>query len=83
MTEHDSYACYEQEEARRKALAAQLREATKAQLFDALLAHAVTRVTVLFDGQGDSRQIEETIATSADGKPADLPADRPTIQIAA
>jgi hypothetical protein len=82
MTEHDSYACYEQQEARRKALAAQLREATKAQLFDTLLAHAVTRVTVQFDGEGDSGQIEETVAFGADSKPRTLPTGQLTIQTA-
>jgi uncharacterized protein DUF6878 len=44
----------------------------KAVVFDALAAAGVTTVTVEFDGEGDSGQIESVIACSGDS-PAELP----------
>jgi hypothetical protein len=78
----DSFARYDEQEKRRKALAAELREPTKAKLFDILASHRVARVCVTFDGEGDSGQIEEIVAFDADSKPVDLPANRLTIQTA-
>jgi hypothetical protein len=82
MTDDDSFTRYEQQESRRKVLAAELREATKAQLFDTLRASGIARVSVIFDGEGDSGQIEETVAFDADSKPVDLPAGRLAIHTA-
>jgi len=82
MTDDDSFTRYAKQEARRMALAMQLREATKARLLDALLAPGIARVSVLFDGEGDSGQIEETVAFDAGGQPVDLPAEPLTIQTA-
>jgi len=82
MTDEDSFARYEQQEARRKALVAELRQSTKARLLDALLASGIARVSVLFDGEGDSGQIGEIAASDAGGQPADLPAEPLAIQTA-
>ena len=73
MTNDDSYARYEEQEARRKTLAAELRISTKAKLFDLLQAAGIARVTVTFDGQGDSGQIEDISAFSEANKPIKLP----------
>jgi len=82
MTDDDSFTRYAKQEARRMALAMQLREATKETLFHILAAHRIARLSVIFDGEGDSGQIEETIAANAAGQPADLPAEPLTIQTA-
>jgi hypothetical protein len=82
MTDDDSFTRYEQQEARRKALAAELREATKAKLFDILEAAGIASLTVTFDGQGDSGQIDDTSAFSKANKPLKLPRKRLTIQTA-
>jgi hypothetical protein len=63
-------------------LAAQLREPTKAKLFEVLARAGVARVTVIFDGQGDSGQIEDVDAHCASDKQVALPSDRLTIEIA-
>lgn len=55
----------------RKALA-QANQVNKAALFDALSTAGVTSVTVSFDGEGDSGQIED-IRADANGKPYVLP----------
>ena len=49
-----------------------LRPANKTALFDALARAGITLVTVRFDGEGDSGQIEE-IDTLCGETPADLP----------
>ena len=71
-----------QQEARRKTLAAELRISTKAKLFDLLQAAGIARVTVAFDGQGDSGQIEDISAFSEANKPIKLPGKRLSIQTA-
>jgi hypothetical protein len=76
----NSFARYEEQEKRRRALAAELREATKAKLFDVLHAADIDRVTVMFDGEGDSGQIEETVAFDANSKPRKIPARKLTVQ---
>ncbi len=55
-------------EARRAAL----RPANRDRLFDSLSAAGITHVTVVFDGYGDSGQIESIAAWSGE-KPADFP----------
>ena len=82
MTDDDSFARYEQQEARRKTLAAELRISTKAKLFDLLQAAGIARVAVAFDGQGDSGQIEDISAFSEANKPIKLPGRRLSIQTA-
>jgi hypothetical protein len=82
MTHDDSYSDYARQEQARMKLAAELRVATKAKLFDVLQSAGIACVTAAFDGQGDSGQIEETIAFNADRKPVELPASRLTIQTA-
>ena len=47
-------------------LAAELRPANKTAVFDALTAAGLTIVTVLFDGYGDSGQIEDIEAKAGD-----------------
>lgn len=44
-------------------------------LFGALKAAGITRVTVTFDGYGDSGQIESVEAYDAENQPIDLPAE--------
>jgi hypothetical protein len=61
-------AQYAEQDARR----AKLRPANKAVLFDALAAAGLTHVLVVFDGCGDSGQIEEVTARTGD-QPATLP----------
>jgi hypothetical protein len=78
----DSFARYAQQEAHRKAFAAELRKATRTRLFDALEASAIARVTVTFDGEGDSGQIEDVAAVSKDNTPRKLPRGPLTIQTA-
>jgi hypothetical protein len=78
----DSFARYQEQEKRRKALKAKLRETTKAQLFAILETSPIASVTVTFDGQGDSGQIEEIAAFSAANKRVKLPRQRLTIQTA-
>ena len=82
MTDDDPFARYKQQEARRKTLAAELRLSTKAKLFDLLRAAGITRVAVIFDGQGDSGQIEDISAFSEANKPIKLPRKRLTIRTA-
>ena len=82
MTHDDSYSDYARQQQARTKLAAELRVATKAKLFDVLQSAGIALVTVVFDGQGDSGQIEETIAFNADRKPVELAASRLTIQTA-
>jgi hypothetical protein len=67
---------------RRADLAAQLRIGTKAHLFDALAAAGIARVTVDFDGEGDSGQIEDIAALDPAGKPIKLPPDQLTVETA-
>ena len=52
--------------------AAELHPANKASLFAALAAAGITRVTVRFDGSGDSGQIED-ISAVADNTKVELP----------
>jgi hypothetical protein len=51
-------------------------------LFGALRDSGIARVAVTFDGEGDSGQIEDIIATDCDGKPVDLPTGPLAIQTA-
>jgi hypothetical protein len=82
MTEDDSYSRYVEQEERRKKLAADLRISTKAKLFDVLEAAGIASVTVTFDGEGDSGQIEDISAFCKANKPRKLPKRRLTIQTA-
>jgi hypothetical protein len=61
-------AQYAEQNARR----AQLRPTNKAALFDALAAAGVTHVLVVFDGCGDSGQVEAVTARTGE-QPAALP----------
>ena len=72
MCTDDTYKRYAEQEERRKKLAAELRQATKAKLFDALRSAGVARATVIFDGQGDGGQIEDVTFETSAGKPIDL-----------
>ena len=62
-------------------LAATLHEPNKAVLFDVLEAAGVTRVTVHFDGVGDSGQIEDMQAYAGDD-PVALPTNKIAIRSA-
>jgi len=53
-------------------LAASLHAANKTALFDALQTADITRVVVVFDGCGDSGQVED-LAASKDDQPRKLP----------
>jgi len=46
---------------------------TKASLFAALAAAGVAKVTVVFDGQGDSGAVEDVLASAAGDVAVDLP----------
>jgi hypothetical protein len=73
MTNDDVYKNYCEQEERRRKLAAELRAATKAKLCDALQSSGIARVTVIFDGQSDSGQIEDIAAFDPADKPIRLP----------
>lgn len=62
----------------RKALE-EANQVNKAAVFDALSAAGVTSVTVSFDGEGDSGQIED-IRADTNGKPYELPEKQIDIQ---
>jgi hypothetical protein len=78
----DSFARYEEQEKRRKTLAAELRLSTKTQLFNRLQSAGIASITVTFDGEGDSGQIEEISAFTRDNKPTAVPADSMTLRTA-
>lgn len=61
-------------EANHRSLSASLRPANKADLFTILAGAGIARVTVEFDGCGDSGQIESVEAVSLAGAPCPLPA---------
>lgn len=61
-------------EASHRSLSASLRPANKADLFAILAGAGIARVTVEFDGCGDSGQIESVEAVGMDGAPCALPA---------
>lgn len=67
-----SYARYQEAIAKANTL-------NKATVFDALATAGITAVTVTFDGEGDSGQIEDLLAYSAD-KPTGLPPSTVTMQ---
>lgn len=73
MTSSD-YAEYERKAAAAARLAAEMRPLNKTALFDALAAAGIDRVSVAFDGCGDSGQIESVTAIAADGSEITLPA---------
>jgi hypothetical protein len=73
---------WRQQQERRADLAAQLRIGTKARLFDALAAAGIARVTVDFDGEGDSGQIEDIAALDPADKPIKLPPGQLTVETA-
>ena len=79
MSNDTSYQRPAQEEECR---AAELRQATKAALFDALRSAGISRVTVTFDGASDEGQIEFIEAVAARNKPLDLPDARVTVKTA-
>ncbi len=58
------------------ALAAQVLPDNKTVLFDALAAAGIHTVVVIFDGCGDSGQIESIDAFDADNKTVELPAGK-------
>lgn len=60
-------------DAAHRALSAKLHPANKADLFAVLAAAGIARVTVEFDGYGDSGQIESVDAVGADGGALELP----------
>lgn len=78
----DGYSRYQRQEQRRRKLAADLRISTKAKLFDALEAADIASVTVTFDGQGDSGQIEDISPFCKANKPRKLPRRHLAIQTA-
>ncbi|MGL4975226.1 MAG: DUF6878 family protein [Bosea sp. (in: a-proteobacteria)] len=61
-------------EASNRALSASLRPANKADLFAIFAGAGIAKVTVEFDGCGDSGQIESVEAVGTDGKPREMPA---------
>ena len=61
------FSDYLVKEAARNRLAAELRPANKAALFDALASVGIVSVIVTFDGYGDSGQIESIDARDAHG----------------
>jgi hypothetical protein len=61
-------------EASHRSLSASLRPANKSDLFAILAGAGIARVTVEFDGCGDSGQIESVEAVSLAGAPCPLPA---------
>lgn len=71
------FPTYLARQAEQEERAAALRPANKTTLFDALTAAGITHVTVTFDGEGDSGQIE-----SVDAFQGDTPVDLPTTKIA-
>ncbi|MGL4441742.1 MAG: DUF6878 family protein [Bosea sp. (in: a-proteobacteria)] len=66
---------YMAKEAAHRSLSASLRPSTKANLFAVLAGAGIVKVTVEFDGEGDSGQIETIEATDASGAPCELPAN--------
>lgn len=68
----ETWAQIEAQHALRARLAAEALPLNKAVLFDALAAASITSVLVIFDGAGDSGQIEEINATNGQD-PAALP----------
>jgi hypothetical protein len=70
---NDSFADYLAKDAAHQARCAALRPANKAVLLNALAAANIARVTVSFDGYGDSGQIESVDAVDIAGAPCDLP----------
>jgi len=67
------YAKWEAERAREAELNAQVLSQNKAALFDVLAATGIATVTVVFDGYGDSGQVENIEAKTSDDKVVDLP----------
>jgi len=65
---------YDDERARLRAAQTEALKVTKPLLFAALTAAGITRVTVVFDGSGDSGQIECIRAIDKDDAPVELPA---------
>jgi hypothetical protein len=76
----DMQSILESIEQHRKVLS-EVGEANKAVLFDALAAAGITDVTVEFDGEGDSGQIESVIACKGDAH-VPLPGQTVTLQSA-
>jgi hypothetical protein len=70
---NDSFAEYMAKDAAHQARCAALRPANKAVLLNALAAANIARVTVSFDGYGDSGQIESVDAVDIAGAPCELP----------
>jgi len=70
---------FETRYAQHKELCANVNELNKAVLFDALAPAGITIITVDFDGEGDSGQINGVSAFAGD-QPADLPATKLTLQ---
>ena len=69
MTDFDSFTkVYE----RHRDATARANECNKAVLFEALASTSITSVTVTFDGEGDSGQIEDVTAFAGD-EPVTLP----------
>jgi hypothetical protein len=64
---------YMAKEVAHRSLSASLRPMTKANLFAVLVGAGIAKVTVEFDGEGDSGQIEGIDATDASGAPCELP----------
>lgn len=62
------FSDYLAKEAARNRIAAELRPANKAALFDALAAAGIVSVVVTFEGYGDSGQIESIDARDARGE---------------
>jgi hypothetical protein len=61
------FAAWEAQERERARLAAEVRPANKAAVFDTLARAGITLVTVGFDGSGDEGQIESIDAFAGDG----------------
>jgi hypothetical protein len=67
------FAAYDAKCARARALAADVLPDNKAALFEALHAAGIHTVTVIFDGCGDSGQIESLAAFGAENAGIELP----------
>jgi hypothetical protein len=78
----DAMSDYLAREAAHQARAAKLRKGNKQALLAALAAVGVSRLTVTFDGYGDSGQIESVEAVDAAGATLPLP-DEPSIPLRA
>lgn len=80
MTVTPDFAAYEAKRAVMSALEADVLPLNKAALFDALEVAGIHTIVVIFDGSGDSGQIESVDALLVDNTPVDLPRTKITFR---